>query len=49
MPLASALIATIPAAHAQQAPAQDTLQTVVVTAEKVQENLQNVPISVEAL
>jgi iron complex outermembrane recepter protein len=46
VPLASAIVATMPAARAQQAP--DTLQTVVVTAEKVQENLQNVPISVEA-
>ena len=46
IPLASALVA-LPVAHAQQAPAADTLQTVVVTAEKVQENLQNVPISVE--
>src|SRR6185312_10058747 len=47
VPLASALVATMPAAHAQQAPGADTLQTVVVTAEKVQENLQSVPISVE--
>ena len=48
VPLASALVATMPGAQAQQAPGTDTLQTVVVTAEKVQENLQNVPISVEA-
>lgn len=49
VPLASALVATMPAVHAQQAPATDsTLETVVVTAEKVQENLQSVPISVEA-
>jgi iron complex outermembrane recepter protein len=54
VPLASAIIASMPAARAQQAPVLaagtggDTLQTVVVTAEKVQENLQNVPISVEA-
>jgi outer membrane receptor protein involved in Fe transport len=48
VPLASALVAAMPAAHAQQAPGGDTLQTVVVTAEKVQENLQSVPISVEA-
>ena len=47
-PLASAIIASMPAARAQQAPSGvDTLQTVVVTAEKVQENLQSVPISVE--
>ena len=51
VPFASALVAAMPAAHAQQAAsttATDTLQTIVVTAEKVQENLQNVPISVEA-
>jgi iron complex outermembrane recepter protein len=54
VPLASAIIASMPAARAQQAPVlaaatgTDTLQTVVVTAEKVQENLQSVPISVEA-
>jgi iron complex outermembrane recepter protein len=46
-PLASAIIASMPAARAQQAVGADTLQTVVVTAEKVQENLQSVPISVE--
>jgi outer membrane receptor protein involved in Fe transport len=38
----------MPAVQAQQSPDTGTLQTVVVTAEKVQENLQNVPISVEA-
>ena len=50
VPLASAVIAAMPAARAQQAPAPagtDMLQTIVVTAEKVQENLQSVPISVE--
>ncbi|HTX05290.1 MAG TPA: TonB-dependent receptor, partial [Steroidobacteraceae bacterium] len=48
VPLASAIIAAIPAARAQQASGgADQLQTIVVTAQKVQENLQNVPISVE--
>src|SRR6185437_13393938 len=50
VPLASAVIAAMPAARAQQAPAPastDMLQTIVVTAEKVQENLQSVTISVE--
>ncbi|HJS91897.1 MAG TPA: TonB-dependent receptor [Steroidobacteraceae bacterium] len=48
VPLASAILAAIPAARAQQASAgADTLQTIVVTAQKVQENLQSVPISVE--
>jgi outer membrane receptor protein involved in Fe transport len=46
--LVSAVIAAMPAARAQQAPAAPgMLQTIVVTAEKIQENLQNVPISVE--
>lgn len=48
VPLASALVAALPAAQAQQAPDTGTLQTIVVTAQKIQENLQNVPISVEA-
>src|SRR5579883_1083568 len=48
VPLASALVAAMPAARAQQASGTDMLQTIVVTAQKVQENLQNVPISVEA-
>ena len=53
VPLASALLASMPAAQAQLAqpaqPAQPTeaLETVVVTAQKIQENLQSVPISVE--
>src|SRR5579862_8906859 len=48
VPLASALIAAMPAARAQQASGgADSLQTIVVTAQKVQENLQTVPISVE--
>ncbi|MGA7541359.1 MAG: TonB-dependent receptor [Steroidobacteraceae bacterium] len=48
LPLASAIIAAIPAARAQQAAGgADQLQTIVVTAQKVQENLQSVPISVE--
>ncbi len=48
LPVASALFAVIPAARAQQASTSDTLQTIVVTAQKVQQNLQNVPIAVEA-
>src|SRR5579872_4480347 len=52
VPLASAIFAAMPAAQAQQAAAgtaagTDMLQTIVVTAQKVQENLQSVPISVE--
>jgi iron complex outermembrane receptor protein len=48
LPLASAIVAAMPAARAQQAPNDATLQTVVVTAQRVQQNLQNVPITVEA-
>jgi len=51
--LASTLLAGAPAAYAQQAGSQGTeapvLEEVVVTAEKRSENLQSVPISVEAL
>jgi iron complex outermembrane recepter protein len=54
IPVASALLAAMPAAFAQnapqaQAPAETTggLEEVVVTAEKRVENLQNVPISVQ--
>lgn len=48
VPLASAIVAAMPAARAQQAPGSgDMLQTIVVTAQKIQENLQSVPISVE--
>jgi iron complex outermembrane receptor protein len=48
VPLASAIIASVPAARAQQVASTDMLQEIVVTAQKVQQNLQNVPISVEA-
>jgi iron complex outermembrane recepter protein len=54
VPVASALLAAMPAAYAQnaqqeQATAESTggLQEIVVTAEKRVENLQNVPISVQ--
>ena len=54
LPLASAVSAIlaggVPVAYAQTAPAQaqsgDTLEEVTVTAQKVTENLQNVPISI---
>ncbi|MGP8033683.1 MAG: TonB-dependent receptor [Steroidobacteraceae bacterium] len=56
MPLASAVLAAIPAAYAQQAQQQATggeatggLEQVVVTAQKRTENLQDVPISIQAL
>jgi len=56
IPVASALLAAIPAAYAQQAPAtvgpalpSGGLEEVVVTAQKRVENLQDVPISVQVL
>jgi len=54
IPLASALLASIPAAYAQQqaaagGAAAGGLEEVVVTAQKRTENLQDVPISIQAL
>src|SRR6202046_2835160 len=57
LPLASAISAIlaggVPVAQAQTAPASakasDTLEEVPVTAQKVTENLQNVPVSIEAI
>jgi iron complex outermembrane receptor protein len=57
LPLASAVLAAIPAAYAQQAqPATQAggagtggLEEIVVTAQKRAENLQDVPISIQAL
>ena len=55
LPLASAVLAAIPAAYAQQAQPQAAgaetggLQEVVVTAQKRTENLQDVPVSIEVL
>src|SRR3984957_5378279 len=53
LPLASAISAIlaggVPVVQAQTAQNSDTLEEVTVTAQKVTENLQNVPISIEAL
>ena len=56
LPLASAVLAAIPAAYAQQAqPAPQAggatggLEEIVVTAEKRTQNLQDVPVSIQAL
>ena len=55
LPLASAISAVLaggaPLLHAADAPAPsgDTLEEVTVTAQKVTENLQNVPVSIETL
>jgi outer membrane receptor protein involved in Fe transport len=43
----SAILAGVPAAHAQQTPAAGALEEVVVTAQKRSENLQIVPISLQ--
>src|SRR5262249_55279832 len=44
---ASVLLAGLPAAHAQDS--SDKLEEVVVSAQKREENLQNVPLSITAL
>jgi iron complex outermembrane receptor protein len=52
LPLASAIsaiLAGVPAAHAATETETNTLEEVVVTAQKRTENLQNVPISIEVL
>jgi outer membrane receptor protein involved in Fe transport len=53
LPLASAISAILaagsPMARAQTAQPSDQLEEVTVTAQKVTENLQNVPVSIEAL
>src|ERR1700719_2158608 len=48
VPVASALLASVPVAYAQEAPGGG-LQEVVVTAQKRTENLQDVPISIQTL
>ncbi len=48
-PFASALLAAVPAAFAQNAPANGQLEEVVVSAQKRDESLQSVPLSVTAL
>src|ERR1700692_346446 len=49
LPLASAIIACLNTAQAQEAPAAASLEEVVVTAQKRTESLQNVPLSITAL
>jgi iron complex outermembrane receptor protein len=49
LPVASALLASMPAAYAQEVSDVGALQEVVVTAQKQTENLQNVPLSIEVL
>jgi outer membrane receptor protein involved in Fe transport len=49
MPIASAIIAAMHPAFAQEQPTSGTLQEVVVTATKRTEDLQNVPISINAI
>ncbi|MFZ1007144.1 MAG: TonB-dependent receptor [Candidatus Sulfotelmatobacter sp.] len=47
--LASTALTGVPSAFAQQAPAPQVLETVTVTAEKREENLQKVPLMVNAI
>src|SRR5882672_12680410 len=49
LPLASAIIACLNTAQAQEAAPSGTLEEVVVTAQKRTESLQNVPLSITAL
>jgi iron complex outermembrane recepter protein len=49
LPLASAIIACLNTAQAQEATSSGTLEEVVVTAQKRTESLQNVPVSITAL
>ena len=49
LPVASALLACMPGAHAAETSDVATLEEVVVTAQKRTENLQDVPISIQAL
>ena len=48
MPLAAALIAAMPAALAQQSDS-GVLENIVVTAQKRQEDIQDVPVSIQAI
>src|SRR5580693_10021649 len=49
-PVASALLACLPAAYAQERTAENAgLEEIVVTAQKRSENLQDVPVSIQAL
>jgi iron complex outermembrane recepter protein len=49
IPVASALLASMPAAYAQETAGTGALAEVVVTAQKRVENLQDVPLSIQAL
>src|SRR6202021_786879 len=49
-PVASALLACLPAAYSQERTAENAgLEEIVVTAQKRSENLQDVPVSIQAL
>jgi iron complex outermembrane recepter protein len=49
VPLAGAMLAGVGVAHAQQADEDRGLEEVVVTATKTQQNLQDVPLSIQAI
>lgn len=48
-PVAALIAASLSPAHAQETPRDDVLESIVVTAQKRQENLQDVPLSIQAL
>jgi outer membrane receptor protein involved in Fe transport len=49
LPVASSLIAAAPVAYAQQSTTAGGLEEIIVTAQKREESLQNVPLSIQAI
>ncbi|HEX6571382.1 MAG TPA: TonB-dependent receptor [Steroidobacteraceae bacterium] len=49
LPVASGLIAAVPVAYAQQSTTAGGLEEIIVTAQKREESLQNVPLSIQAI
>ena len=49
LPLATTVLAATPVAMAQQADTQGGLEEIIVTAQKREENLQAVPLSIQAI
>ena len=49
LPVASSLLAAVPVVHAQQSTTAGGLEEIIVTAQKREESLQNVPLSIQAI